>query len=592
MTRLLFAALASWLSLPATAATVAVLPLDMGAGSAEYDGLGTALSGMLTTDLARAPTLQLVERSRLDALLDEMALVAGGFIDATTAQELGKGVGADLVVLGSYSVVGEQFLMDARLVEVGTGRVVEASDASGTVDGFIAVEDALVASLLQQLEVTPPARRPPPTASFDAFAAYGEGVALQERGELGPAREAFEAALVSDPQFVAAKGALGGLILALEAERAARSAGLQDDLSRRQQRILDAVPDERTRAPTFDDDRESVAGLGMRMLVLREQGRDCQRYEEMRHYAERVGWQIAYPKGGWEPLVGEMMKLAVAQEYAPRAQDDPQGHRSVEHEVQSGPSQMFGGLDALLYRFPSDVELALGSDGLLGAMGRCLTLPEQRAAIGEIRAILPGAEIRVSVGDALHPGVTLDELLALTQAQKVLTAGEQWERARVSNYGLSEQTGLAALRAVAALDPAGVDLERPVCASLVSTYTAWAAAMSISLDDPRKEDGHLLRYAVLPVIAVLADMGCVAGVPGRFSTAEEVHVYLSSIGQIARPEYAAACAEPLAQLAAMSDRRHLDEAGGEPSMEAYFIRNALSIYHAEVVPRLCVTVPW
>ncbi len=92
---------------PARASTLAVLPLDRAAASEEYDGLGKALAGMLVTDLSKVPGLELVERDRLAALMEEMQLAESGFLDPATAQELGNGLGARFVLTGSYSVIAE-----------------------------------------------------------------------------------------------------------------------------------------------------------------------------------------------------------------------------------------------------------------------------------------------------------------------------------------------------------------------------------------------------------------------------------------------------------------------------------------------------
>ena len=169
---------ALWLSLPASARSVAVLPLDQGAKSDTHAGLGRALAGMLISDLSRVEGLELVERARLDALLQEIELGESGFVDPKSAAKLGSGVGAEWVIVGSWSVVNDAFLMDARTVDVGSGKIVAAVDANGTVDDFITVEKTLVETLLEELEVavSAGARRKiiaeAPTEDFDALSTY------------------------------------------------------------------------------------------------------------------------------------------------------------------------------------------------------------------------------------------------------------------------------------------------------------------------------------------------------------------------------------------------------------------------------------
>jgi len=132
--------------------TIAVLLLQQGASSDAYEGLGRALAGMLLADLPGVDGLVLVERARLDAVVSEIDLSKTGFLDPSTAQKLGKGLGAQDVVIGSWSVVRGRFLMDARLVEVHSGRVVKAAKADGDEKDFVAVEKQVVRVALAGLQ--------------------------------------------------------------------------------------------------------------------------------------------------------------------------------------------------------------------------------------------------------------------------------------------------------------------------------------------------------------------------------------------------------------------------------------------------------
>lgn len=134
--------------------TMAVLPLEMAAGSERYDGLGKALAGMLITDLSSVDGLVLVERDRVKALLAEVELAESGFLDEETAQDLGHGLGAQFILTGTYSVVEDTFVLDARIVEVETAAIKKAASADGTIQDFVSVEKDLVESLLDGLEVT------------------------------------------------------------------------------------------------------------------------------------------------------------------------------------------------------------------------------------------------------------------------------------------------------------------------------------------------------------------------------------------------------------------------------------------------------
>src|SRR3954470_1040503 len=76
-----------------TRPVVAVLYFDnnsIGKDRADYDGLGKGIADLLITDLAASPRLRIVERERVQKLLEEQSLTKSGAIDANTAVKLGK----------------------------------------------------------------------------------------------------------------------------------------------------------------------------------------------------------------------------------------------------------------------------------------------------------------------------------------------------------------------------------------------------------------------------------------------------------------------------------------------------------------------
>lgn len=284
---------------PAWATTLAVLPMEKGAGGPELEGLGSALSGMIVSDLAGARGLTLVERQRLDALVAEIDLGSKGYLDPKTAQELGKGAGAELVLVGSYSVVADTLALDARLVEVESGKVLDGATAQGAVADFVTVEKDLVEALLAELDATLDARgrrdfySNVPTESWDAFRAWSEGQARATAGDLEAARKAFEAALAADPDFQAAVDGLSQLSLLIAATRARDTQTRATRYTATEDKILGATTDVRTRKPGTPWSPDELGGLAYRWAVLLNRGEHCQRYDEMYAYLEAVDWDPA-----------------------------------------------------------------------------------------------------------------------------------------------------------------------------------------------------------------------------------------------------------------------------------------------------------
>ena len=161
---------------------VAVLSFTSASSDAGLDSLGQGLQSMLTTDLAQASALTLVERERLQDIESELALGSSGMIDARTAARAGKLAGATHLLAGSYTVTGARMRIDARLFTVEGGTVLLAEQITGDKEAFFELEKALVRKLLAALGVAlAPAERTRVaqihTADFEAFRRFSQGVA-------------------------------------------------------------------------------------------------------------------------------------------------------------------------------------------------------------------------------------------------------------------------------------------------------------------------------------------------------------------------------------------------------------------------------
>jgi TolB-like protein len=89
----------------ANAPVVAVLMFDngsFGAGARDYDGIGKGIADVLITDLAASAKVRVVDRTRIQQILDEQKLTKDGAVDANTAVRIGKLLGACYSVYGTY----------------------------------------------------------------------------------------------------------------------------------------------------------------------------------------------------------------------------------------------------------------------------------------------------------------------------------------------------------------------------------------------------------------------------------------------------------------------------------------------------------
>src|SRR5690606_9322693 len=81
--------------------TVAVFPFLLQTNDAGLDPLGRAMAELLATDLAQTDRLTVLERLRVQLLLDEIQLAETGLVDPSSAARSGRLLGAEQVVQGS-----------------------------------------------------------------------------------------------------------------------------------------------------------------------------------------------------------------------------------------------------------------------------------------------------------------------------------------------------------------------------------------------------------------------------------------------------------------------------------------------------------
>ena len=117
--------------------TLAVLAFTETGPESKKRELGKLVSAELATVLKRDHALNLVERERIDAALQEASLNELGLVDEKTAVKLGELLGAQALVIGTVSDAGDQFLVNARIVNTGNGAVFTTAQTSVPAGGLL-----------------------------------------------------------------------------------------------------------------------------------------------------------------------------------------------------------------------------------------------------------------------------------------------------------------------------------------------------------------------------------------------------------------------------------------------------------------------
>ena len=190
--------------------TVAVMPLRFTGSDSSLRPLERGLADLLTTDLARSSQLTVVERARIQALVDEMALQHAGQTDSSTSVRAGRLLRAGRIVQGSIlQIGGSQVRVDAAVVDVPTTEVRGATQGSDQLEQLFGLEKRIALDLFRELGVTLTvaernAIEQRPTRSLAAFLAYSRGLTAEDQGRYDDASRFYRDALRIDPGFDAA----------------------------------------------------------------------------------------------------------------------------------------------------------------------------------------------------------------------------------------------------------------------------------------------------------------------------------------------------------------------------------------------------
>jgi len=197
--------------------TVAVMYFDYTGKSEDLVVLRKGLAQMIITDLIDMETIEIVERDRLQDILEELKLNESKKVDQDSANKIGKLLGARYMVLGSYFDLMETFRVDARVIEVETGKVLKSIGATGKADEFIELEQGIVKELRDFLgeelwaktTKPEPKKRPrkrkrpkaPKKLKSSTAVAYAKALDAKDKGDKEKAKEQLEKVIKEQPDF-------------------------------------------------------------------------------------------------------------------------------------------------------------------------------------------------------------------------------------------------------------------------------------------------------------------------------------------------------------------------------------------------------
>jgi TolB-like protein len=131
---------------------IAILGFDNTGKVSEYGDLGNPLRDMLTSDLATVKNLILVDRQSLEKVLNEQKLNNSQKFDINTATKIGKLLGAQIILTGTYFEMFGSLRIDAKFINVETGQIIFSIGSDGARGKFFDLEKDLANKIVEKLK--------------------------------------------------------------------------------------------------------------------------------------------------------------------------------------------------------------------------------------------------------------------------------------------------------------------------------------------------------------------------------------------------------------------------------------------------------
>lgn len=179
--------------------------------------LSKGLADLFITEFASLKSFDVVERAKLESLLQEMALGQSGLVEESSASEVGKMLGAQYLVFGSFmNLYKNQFRIDVRIVNVETGLTLKAEEETGKLKDLSKLIARLSAKIIRNLNVKISKDEAlglvsPENESFEATLLYSRGLEYEDQQDYQNARKMYEQALKMNRNFSMAQKRLDAL---------------------------------------------------------------------------------------------------------------------------------------------------------------------------------------------------------------------------------------------------------------------------------------------------------------------------------------------------------------------------------------------
>jgi TolA-binding protein len=194
--------------------TLAILYLQNLSPDAKLDPMEVGFTDTLITYLQDRPGVSVVERDQLNKVLEELGLQKSALGESGESAKIGRMLGAQVLLLGSYLVTKDRIRFDAHLVSADTGMLIQAVSASGSTADLEAsvrtLADRTAAALAARPRKVSLAEHKSKT-SLEAMLHYSQGLDLENQQRFDEAKDEFQRSIYLAPDNIEIQVKLGEL---------------------------------------------------------------------------------------------------------------------------------------------------------------------------------------------------------------------------------------------------------------------------------------------------------------------------------------------------------------------------------------------
>lgn len=194
--------------------SIAVLNVNNKSEQARLNFLQKGLALMLITDLAKVEQIQVIERVRMQALLDEIGIGDSGPENDETTIRVGKLLGVNYSTSGDILAdEAKYFTIEPSVYEIPFEQIASLQLVVGTLDDLYQLEKEILFQIIQlmNIDISPEKKAElevPMSTDTDALLYFFQGIDYSDKLQYAEAAEMYNQALMKDPDMEMAASAL------------------------------------------------------------------------------------------------------------------------------------------------------------------------------------------------------------------------------------------------------------------------------------------------------------------------------------------------------------------------------------------------